>query len=136
MLVVALGFVGLALQRVHRLLNFANDVTHPRQIMLYGSQVSGTLPFCDACTWSRPRLPRTAAPLLRAVAQDRLNHFELNDGIGVRSHPRIHEEIADVLQPAQGLVQEVFAFAGAVDAPCDNNFGVFRRENPAWCFRL
>ncbi len=46
---------------------------------------------------------------IRLVAQDGLDHFQLNHRIRISPHPRIHEQIENIFQPARNLVQQILA---------------------------
>jgi len=46
----------------------------------------------------------------------------LDDRVGLRAQPCIHEEVVDVLQAAQLAVDQVFALARTIEPPRDFDF--------------
>ena len=57
-----------------------------------------------------------------SAAQDQIDLPLLHDRVSAPTHAGIHEQLVDVLEPAGRLVEQVFAFPIAKNAPGDAHF--------------
>jgi hypothetical protein len=128
-LVVLLGLLRLPLERADRLLDLLHDVVHAGEVLLDLVQLPHRGLPADLVLRHPGGLLEELAPLVVAVAQDGLDHLQLDDRVGVAPHPGVHEEVLDVLQPAGDLVEEVFALPGPEDAPADGHLGILARQD-------
>ncbi len=116
-LLVALRLRRLPLQRPALLVHLEDDVVDAREVLLRGLelQLGGAPPrlvlghaggFFDQLTAiGRPR------------AEDEADLSLLDDRVSLRAKPGVHEELVHVAQPADLAVDQVLAFARAIQPP-------------------
>ena len=119
---VALGLGSLPLQRIHLAGDFIEDIVDARQVQLALLQPRLGKSFASFEPGHARRLFDNRAPVVRFAAQDLADAPLLDDGVGLRSQARAHEQILNVAQAADFSVQEIFAFARAEEPPGDYNF--------------
>ena len=61
-------------------------------------------------------------PIGRARAEDQPDLALLDDRVGLRAEPGVHQQVVDVAQPADLTVDQVFALARAIQAARDFDF--------------
>ncbi len=120
-----LGLLGLALEHVHVLLHELEVVLHARKVLgcaleLAQGLLALLLVFADA----RGLLEHDAA-LLGLVREDAVDHLGLDEAVGGGTHPRIVEQVMDVLEAAGLVVDEVFGLPVPERPAGDHDLGVF-----------
>ena len=110
---IALGFAGLALERVHLPRDLFEDVVHAVQIRLgvFETRLRETLPRLELRNPSR--FFNDGAAVRRTAAQNLTDASLLDERVRLRPQTRSHEQFLDVAQPAQFSIQQVFAIAAA-----------------------
>ena len=120
---VALGFRRLALERVDLAADFFQDVEHARQILFrafelrFGQALAGFV-FADAGGFFDD-----GAAVGWLVGKNLADAALLDDGVAFRAEAGAHEEILNVAQAGGFAVDQVFAFARAVEAAGDGDLG-------------
>ena len=125
---VAARFPRLPLQRTDLPFDLLNDVLHADEVHLGVFQFPQGLFFLGLVFGDPGRLLEDCAPILRPAAEDEVDLPLLHDRIGAPPDAGIHEELVNVLQPADRLVQEIFALAVAVDPARDPHLVPIRPE--------
>src|SRR5439155_7390934 len=62
------------------------------------------------------------AALHRLGGEDQPDASLFDDGVGVRAQSNAHEHFLDVAEPSHAAVDQVFALAGAIESPADDDF--------------
>ena len=130
---VALGLGGLPLQRIDLPADFFENVEHARQILLRAFELGFGQPLLGLEARDARRFFDNGAAVLRAVAENLADAALLDDGVAFRSQAGAHEQVLDVAQPRGSAVDQVFALAGAEQAPRDGDFRGF--VTACTCFR-
>ena len=124
---IALGLGCLPLERIHLAGDFLQDVVDARKILLGAFQLG----FGQALLGLEPgdsgRFFDDRAPVLRLGTEDLPDTTLLDDGVAFRPEAGAHEQVLDVAQAGGAPVDEVFAFARAVEAARDGDLGVLGR---------
>ena len=118
-LLIAARLRRLALQRAALLLDLEHDVVDARQVLLRRLELQlrgapARLVLRDAGGFLDQ-----LAPIGRARAEDQADLALLDDRVGLRAEPGVHQQVVDVAQPAGLAVDQVFALARAVQPPRD-----------------
>ena len=119
---VALGFGGLALQRIHLARDFFEDVVDAREVQLgvfearFGEALLG-FEFRNA-----GGLFENRAAVGGAAAEDLADASLLDERVGLGAEAGAHEEFLNVAQAAEFAVEQIFAVAGAEQAAGDVDF--------------
>jgi len=120
---IALGAAGLDLQRTHQPLLLGDDVGDAQQIGLHALEPPQRLLATGLVLRDSRGLLEHGTSLCVAVAQDLVDLALLHDRHAAPAAAGVHEQIADVLQAAAVLVEEVLALAVAIETPCDLDLG-------------
>src|SRR5437868_9319456 len=128
-LLVAARLRRLPLQRAALLLDLEDDVVDAREVQPRGLelQLRGAAPrlvFRDA----RRFLDQLAA-IGRARAQDQPDLALLDDRVVLRAQARVHQEVVDIAQARYLTVDQIFAFARAIQTPGDLDFARDRLDD-------
>ena len=118
---VAAGGVRLPLQGAQLALHLGDDVVQTKQVgggvlELQCGEPPAVLVAGDAC-----RLFDQLATVLRSAGQDHSDPPLLDHGVGADTKTRVHQDVADVLEPDDPVVQPVLALAAAEDAAPDRD---------------
>ena len=130
-LFVAARFAGLALQRADLPFHFADQIGNAHKILL------GVFQFAQRFFFLRLELGDAGGffenhPAIFRLAGKNLGDVPLrHDAVAGAPNARAHEELLDVLEPARGLVDEIFAAAVAKDPPGDGDFVVGHLDSRA-----
>src|SRR6185436_11113247 len=119
---VAPRLAGLAFQRPTLLFHLEDDVVDAREVLLRGLELELRGTAARLVFRHAGRLFNQLAPIGRAGAQDHPDLALLDDRIGLGTEAGIHQQVVHVAQAADVAVDEVFAFAGAVEPPGDFDF--------------
>ena len=128
---VELRLAGLALQAGHLAFDFTDDVHDPIQILAGGFDFARGL---DAALFEARHAGGffdEVPALVRAGIGNSADVALLNDGKRFRAQSAAQEKVVDVFEPAGAFVEKIAAFARAIQAPCDHDFGIvaqFDRE--------
>ena len=114
---VAAGFGGLALEGIRLALHLREHVGQAREVDLGLLELAGGVASLGLVFRDAGRLFEDGPAILGPRGQDQVDLALFHDGIGGPADARVHEELLDVAQAAEGFVEEVFALAVAVDAP-------------------
>ena len=126
---VALRLVSLAREAADALLDLVREVGEAGEVGLGGVEAAEGLAAAELVLRDAGGLLEEAAAVGGVLREDVLDHLQLDDGVRARPHPRVHEQVEDVFQPADGPVQEVLRLAGAVEPAADRDVGVLGRED-------
>ena len=128
---VALGFLGLAAEAADVLLDLVREVGQPREVGLRGVEAAEGLVAALLVLRDPSGLLEQPPPVVGVLREDVLDHLQLDDRIRARAHARVHEQVEDVLQPADGPVEQVLGLARAVETAADGDVGVLGGEDVA-----
>ena len=126
-LAVALGLGCLPLERIHLAGDFLQDVVDARQILLGAFQLGFGQALAGLELGDAGGLFDDRAAVLRLGAENLADAALLDDGVAFRPEAGAHEEVLDIAQAGGAAVDQVFAFARAVQAAGDGDFRVLRR---------
>ena len=108
---------GLALQRAALLLHLEHDVVDAREVLLGGIELQLGGPAARLVLGD----PGGFLDQLPAVggtrAEDQPDLALLDDRVGLRAEAGVHQELVDVLQPADLAVDQVLALARSIQPP-------------------
>ncbi len=113
---IAPSLAHLTRERAQLALDFEDDVVEPCEIPLGGVELGEGLALASLVLGDPGRLLEQETAVPRVVGEDVVHHRTLDHRVGVASHAGVEEEIADILEAARRLVQEVLGEAGAEDA--------------------
>ena len=119
---IALGFGGLALERIHLARDFVEDVVDAGEVQLgifqarLGQALLG-FEFRDPCGFFE-----NCAAVGGTAAQNLTDASLLDQRVGLRAQAGAHEQFLDVAEAAEFTVQQIFAVAGAKQAARDHDF--------------
>lgn len=68
------------------------------------------------------------APLSRRGLEEDVDLALLDDAVGLRSHPRAGEQVANIAETAGLPIDQVLPLAAAIDPPRDVDFGAINRQ--------
>ena len=116
----------LALQRAALLFDLEHDVVHaqevlPRRIEFQFRGPPARLVLCDTGS-----LLDQLASIGWTRAEDHSDLPLLDDRVGLRAQPGVHQQIVHIAQPARLAVDQVLALAGTEKPPRDFNFACDR----------
>ena len=69
--------------------------------------------------------------ICRVVREDLFDHLQLDDRVSTGSHPRIHEQVGDVLEPTVHPIHEVLGFTASEQPTTNDYFAVLSGEDAA-----
>ena len=125
---VFLGLFALLRQRAHLHLQFADDVVHPQEVLLFLFQLMGRFIFSGFIFYDAGRFFKNTAAVIALCAQNLIDTPLADDGISFPAHARIHEQLLNILQPAGSAVDAVFALPGAEYPPGHLHLAVFQGQ--------
>ena len=124
----ALGLGCLELDGAELLFYFLNDVLDAGQVLIDPFQLSQRLDLLGLESTDAGGLFEDGAAVLVRGLQKNIDLALGDDAQVVVAGTGAEEEVLDVFEPADLAVDEVFTFAGAVDAAGDLDFRGFRRQ--------
>ena len=107
-------FPCLAVQGLHLLLDFSDDVTESHQVLFDSVQLVERGFLFRLVLADSGGLFKDGAPLLRVGLEQDVDLSLLDHRIGVVGNAGAQEELTDISQAAAGLVEEVLALAGPI----------------------
>jgi len=107
----------LPLQRAALLLHLEDDVVDAREILPGGFELQLRRAAARLVLGHAGRFLNQLTAIGRPRAQDHADLALLDDRVGLRAQAGVHQQIVDVSQPAHLTVDQVFAFARAVQPP-------------------
>ena len=128
---IGLGLFGLTAGESQLAFDFGQHVVDAGEVLAHAVELalahlaSSLEKRKPGCLFDHP------AQLGRLGLDDLLDPALLDQGVAAAMDLRGHEELGDVLQPAGNLIDQIFGFAGAVDAARDAYFAQSRRTAPA-----
>ncbi len=131
-LAVAARLGSLPLEGIDLAGDLFENVVDARKVLLGALQLGFREAFAGFELGDARGLLDNVAAILRLGAEDLADTPLFDDGVALRAQSGAHEDILDVAQPGGTAVDQVFALAGAVQAPGDGDlggapgFGVFR----------
>ena len=122
----ALGLGGLALEAVHLPRDFFEDVVDAGEVLLraFEAQLGETLLGFEA--GDAGGFFDDGAAIVRLGAEQLADALLADDGVALRAEAGAHEDVLNVAQAAELAVEQIFAFAGAEQAACDDDFALLR----------
>ena len=116
-LLIALGFRGLALERIHLAGDLFEDVEHAREVLLGALQFGlGKTPA--ALVFRDPgRFFDHRAAVLRLGGKNLADTPLLDDRVAFRTKAAAHENVLDVAQPGLTAINEILAFTRPEQTP-------------------
>jgi len=127
-LVVLFRLFRLVLEAFQLVIDLEQEILYPRQVLLRSIQLLPGL-FLPRLIDGNPRgLLQHPATAIVLVLDDIIHHPQLDNGIAVRAHPRIHEQVLDILQPAGDIIEPVFALPAFIELSRDCHRAEFRRQ--------
>ncbi len=120
-LAVALGFGGLALERIDLARDLFEDVVDARQILLGAFQLGLGQALAGLELGDAGGLFDDRAAVLRLRAENLADAALLDDGVAFRAEAGAHEEILDIAQAGGAAIDQIFALAGAEQAAGDGD---------------
>jgi len=110
--------------------NLSDHVSDPGQVLVRERQLGHGLLALALVLGDSSRLLKDGAPLLGLRREDLVDLALGHDRIAGPADAGVHEELVDVLQPADLPVEQVFALPVPMDAPGDLNLVEFASELP------
>ena len=104
---------GLALQRVHLLRDFFQNVGDARQVLPRRFQLGFRQALAGFEFGNSGGFFQNQAPVRGFGTEDLADAPLLDDGIGLRTQPGSHEKVLNIAQAADVAVDQVLAFTGA-----------------------
>ena len=126
---MALRLVRLPRQAADVLLDLVGEVGEAGEVGLRRVEAAEGLAAAELVLRDAGGLLEEAAAVVGVLREDVLDHLQLDDRVRARAHPRVHEQVEDVLEPADGPVEEVLRLARAVEPAADRDVGVLGRED-------
>jgi hypothetical protein len=116
---VAACLARLQLGAAELFLHFADDVCQTQQVLLGPFELAERFLLVGFELADPRRLLEDHAPIHFRGLKELVDLPLLDDRIGADAHPGVHEQFADILQAADLVVDQVFAFAAPVQTPGD-----------------
>ena len=107
------GPAGLVFDRAESFFNLAQDIVQAKQVLLDSFEPSQSFFLAGLVLAYARRLVKDRSPVVRRGLQERLDVPLLDNSICVVPHTGIHEHLADILEPARGLIDKVLALPAA-----------------------
>ena len=117
------GLGRLALEAAHLALDLEDDVGDPQQVLVRRVDLAQRLGLVLLIARDPGGFLHEITPLFRAGLGDDADVPLLDHRVGTGAQPAAEEKVVNVLETAGLLVQQVGAFARAVEAPGDVDFG-------------
>ena len=133
---VALRLGRLQLDAAELLLDLVDDVAKPLQVLIDAFELAQRFGLLGLEAADAGGLLEDGAPVARRGLQKDVDAALLDDAVGVGAGAAAEEQVLDVLEPAGLLIDQVFAFAAAVDPAGDLDFlGVGGQASAGDCRR-
>ena len=110
---------GLPVQGIDLASDLGDDVVHPELVLLGGFELGKRLLAPGLVLHDAGHFLEQEPAVLRLGGKDVVHFLLLDDGVDPGADAGIHHQVADVLQPAGDLVDQVFALAGTVEPAGD-----------------
>ncbi len=123
-LLVAARGARLALERAQRALDLGDDVVEPHEVGGRLLELHLGEPLAHLVAGDAGGLFEELAPLLRLAGEDQPDLPLLDHRVGADAEPRVHQQVAHVLEPHGAAVQPVLALAAAEDPPAQGDAAV------------
>lgn len=127
---VAPGRLALFLQGLQLPLQLLQDVFNAQQVLARVFHAALRLVFADLVFDDARRLFKHLTAIFGFGGEDLVDPALTDQRITLLANARIPEQIDDIPQAAGGLVQLIFAFAVAIDAPGYAHLGEIHRQRP------
>ena len=111
----------LPLERIHLPRDFFQDVEHARQVLLGAFELGFGQPLARLVLADAGGFFDDRAAVGRLVGKNLADAALLDDGVAFRPEAGAHEQVLDVAQAGGLAVDQVFAFAGPVQAARDGD---------------
>ena len=128
---VAARLADLSRQRAQLALDLEHDVVEAREIPLGGLELVQGLPLARLVLGDAGGFLEQEPAVAGVVGQNVVDHLALDHRVGMAAHPGVEEQVADVLEPAGSLVDEVLREAGAEHPARDRDLGELGGEDAA-----
>ena len=128
------GFAGL-FQRLKLAFQLGDDILHTGEVVAHVGKALFALLLACAVFDNARRLFKDTAPVLALLGEDFVDSALADDRIALLAHARIAEKLDDILEPARGFVDVVFALAAAIHAPGNHHLGVIHAQRVILVFK-
>ena len=128
MFLIASGLAGLGANAAEPVLHFFDDVGKPQHVLFDTFKPSQRFEFTEFEPADAGRLLEDDSAIARRRLQKDVHLALLNDAVGLRTHARPGEQVADVAEPGRCAVQQVLALAAAIDAAGNMDLGRVDRQ--------
>ena len=119
---VLAGSADLPRQRAHLALDLEHNVVQARQVAFGGLKLVERFLLARLVLGDSRSLLEQEAAVSRIVAEHVVDHAAFDHRVGVAAHSGVGQQVADVLQAARLLVQEILRHAGAEDLARHQHF--------------
>jgi hypothetical protein len=116
---IAPGLRCLQPHRLQPVIHLFHNVRQSEQILINAFQSTRGLKALRLKAANASGLFKNDPPLARRRLQHHINFALLNDAVGFGGDAGAGKQIANVTQPTRLAVDQVFAFAASINAPCD-----------------
>ena len=124
------GLGGLAFQGGQLASHLGGDIRQPRQMLVHFIQAADRLLALGQIFGDTAGLLEDPSALLRLGGEDHVDMPLLDDRVRPAPQAGAEKELLDILQATGGVVDQVFAFPGAIDAAGDRQLGEGDRQHP------
>ena len=114
----------LTLQRADLAFDLPDEITHAQEILIRILELAQRLAFLRLELGDARRLLEHQAPILGSTRENLRDVPLRHDAVAGAPHPRAHEQLLDVLQPAGRSVDEILAAAISEHPPRHRHFVV------------
>jgi hypothetical protein len=121
-LAVAIGLGRLRAHGLEAVFDLLDDVAQPQQILIDAFQPPLGFDFFRLEPADAGGLLKDSAAVLRRGLEQAIDLALLDEAVGIDANARAAEQVANVLEAAGITVDEIFAFAAAIDAARDVDF--------------
>ena len=115
-------------QRLKLAFQFGDDVFHAGEVVAHVRKALFAFFLARAVFDDARSLFKNAAPVLALLGEDFVDAALPDDGIALFAHARVAEKLDNILEPASGFVDVVFALAASIHAPGDDHFGIIHAQ--------
>ncbi len=123
-LAVAIGGIGLALERAQRALEFTDDVVESLQVAGGVLELEFGEPLAGLVAGDAGRFLDQLAALLGLAGEHRFDLALADHRVGADAETGVHQQVLDLSQRHHLVVEAVLALAGAEDPPADQELAV------------
>ncbi len=120
---IAAGFAGLGADAAEPGLNLVDNVGQPQQVLLDPFQPPQGFDLADLESADAGRLLENHPPIPRRGLQKHVHLALLDDAVGLGAHARARQQVANIAEPGGVAVDQVLAFAAAIDAAGNVDLG-------------